>query len=226
MKKLRWFGWKCFGVLLWCVLLSACTTGPQVRLAAPAGATVEEGWQGLIDSFALVRDFNLADYGMIVVEPLDTTKTPLPPQDENTYQPTYLVLKTSSSIFVMGMKQAFLEAKHPLEPVLVDKAVPAEGKVLLVRGTVVQMEPGSKALRYWVSFGAGQSRVEVSGEVADAETGTVLAKFVHARSSGIGVWGGDYEKFLTDDTRDVGEDVGKMLLLFDKTRRHYSSGRE
>lgn len=226
MKKLRWFGWECIGVLLGCVLLSACTTGPQVRLEAPAGSTVVEGWQGLIDSFALVRDFNLADYGTIVVESLDTTKTPLPSRDENTYQPTYLVLKTSSSIFVMGMKQAFLQAKYPVEPVLADPAVSSEGKVLLVRGTVVQMEPGSKALRYWVSFGAGQSRVEVSGEVVDAESGTVLAKFVHARSSGIGVWGGDYEKFLTDDIRDVGEDVGKMLLLFDKTRRQDATGQE
>jgi hypothetical protein len=218
MKKLRWFGGEFLGFLFGCILLTSCTTGPQVRLDAPAGATVEKGWKGLIDSFVLVRDFNVAEYGKIVVEPLDTTTTPLPPKDKNTYEPTYLVLKTSSSIFVMGMKQAFLEAKHPVEPVLSEGAAQKDGKVLIVRGTVTQMEPGSKALRYWVSFGAGQSRVEVSGEVVDAESNTVFAKFVHARSSGIGVLGGDYQKFLTDDTRDVGEDVGKMLLLFDKSR--------
>lgn len=226
MKKMVSFGWKCLGVLCGCVLLAACATGPQVVPEAPSGTRVEEGWKGLIDSFVLVRDFNVAEYGTIVVEPLDTSATPLPPRDENTYAPTYLVLKTSSSIFVMGMKKAFMEAKHSVEPVLSDDKVPAAGKVLIVRGTVTQMNPGSQALRYWVSFGAGQSRVQVSGEVVDAESGTVLARFVHARSSGIGVWGGDYQKFLTDDTGDVGEDVGKMLLLFDKTRGHSSPVQE
>jgi len=116
------------------------------------------------------------------------------------------------------MKEAFKGAKHPVEPTLSDGTGLPDGKVLVVRGKVTQMNPGSKALRYWVSFGAGQSRVEVSGEVIDALSNTVLVRFVHARSSGIGALGGDYQKFLTDDTRDVGEDVGKMLLLFDKTR--------
>ena len=217
MKKLRRFGWRCLCVLIGCLVLTACATGPHTRPEAPSGTNVEEDWKGLIDSFVLIRDFNLAKYEKIVVEPLDTTATPLPPKSENTYEPTYLVLKSSSDIFVLGMKEAFKEAKHPVEPALSDGKGHEGGKVLVVRGKVAQMNPGSKALRYWVSFGAGQSRVEISGEVVDAESDTVLARFVHARSSGIGVWGGDYQKFLTDDTRDVGEDVGKMLLLFDKS---------
>lgn len=214
MKKLRCFGLKCIGVLCGCLMLAACATGPQTLPETPPGVRVEANWKGLIDSFVLVRDFNVADYEKIVVEQLDTSATPLPPKGENTFEPTYLVLKTSSDIFLMGMKSAFLDAKHPVEPVLSDGTGQADGKVLVVRGKVTQMNPGSKALRYWVSFGAGQSRVEVAGEVVDAETNMVLARFVHARSSGIGMWGGDYTKFLTDDTRDVGEDVGKMLLLF------------
>lgn len=219
MKKICCRSWKLGGVLLGCLILAACATGPQTLPEASQGVQVEKDWRGLIDSFVLVRDFNLADYSKIVVDRLDTSETRLPPKDENTYQPTYLVLKGSSDIFVMGMKEAFLDAKHPLEPVALNDAGRTDSKVLLIRGKVTQMNPGSKALRYWVSFGAGQSRVEISGEVVDMQSNTPLARFVHARSSGIGVWGGDYQKFLTDDTHDVGEDVGKMLLFFDKAAK-------
>ncbi|MEA5115796.1 MAG: DUF4410 domain-containing protein [Geobacteraceae bacterium] len=218
MKRLHCFGLKCCGVLFGCMLLAACTTSPQILPEAPPGAQIEKDWKNLIDSFVLIHDFNVADYTKIAVARLDTSATPLPPKDENTYKPTYLVLKASSDIFLMGMKGAFMDAKYPIEPVPLEGMGKTEGKVLVIRGKVTEMNPGSRALRYWVSFGAGQSRVEISGEVADAESNAVLARFVHARSSGIGTWGGDYEKFLTDDTRDVGEDVGKMLLLFDKSR--------
>lgn len=218
MNTLHGYGLKCLGGLFGFLLLTGCASGPGVLPEAPPGAQVEQDWKGLIDSFVLIRDFNLSDYTKVVVEKLDTSATPLPSKDENTYEPTYLVLKTSTDIFISGMRSVFRDAKHSIEPILAADAGPDMGKALIVRGTVTQMNPGSQALRYWVSFGAGQSRVEISGEVLDAASKTILLRFVHARSSGIGVWGGDYQKFLTDDTRDVGEDVGKMLLLFDKSR--------
>lgn len=218
MSTLHCYGMKCLGVFCGFLLLAGCATGPQVMLEAPPGARAEQDWKGLIDSFVLVQNFNLADYTKVVVERLNTAATPLPPKDENTYEPTFLVLKNSSDIFIMGMRGVFRDARHPIEPILAVDAGPDAGKALIVRGKVTQMNPGSQALRYWVGFGAGQSRVEISGEVLDAASNTVLARFAHARSSGIGAFGGDYQKFLTDDTRDVGEDVGKMLLLFDKSR--------
>lgn len=218
MSTVHCYGLKCLGALFGFLLLAGCASGPGVLPEAPVGTQVEQDWKGLIDSFVLIRDFNLADYTRVVVDRLDTASTPLPPKDDNTYEPTYLVLKTSSDIFVSGMRSVFRDAGHAMEPILATDAGPAAGRELVVRGKVTQMNPGSRALRYWVSFGAGQSRVEISGEVVDAASNTILARFVHARSSGIGTWGGDYQKFLTDDTRDVGEDVGKMLIQFDKSR--------
>ena len=42
-------------------------------------------------------------------------------------------------------------------------------------------------------------------------SGETLAEFKHRRHSGIGIGGGDYFKFLSDDTKDVGTDIGKFL---------------
>ena len=54
------------------------------------------------------------------------------------------------------------------------------------------------------------SGVGVSGRVADA-AGTTLAEFKHRKHSGIGVGGGQYVKFLSDDTRDVAAGLARFL---------------
>ena len=86
--------------------------------------------------------------------------------------------------------------------------------MLIIKGRVAEMNPGSRSKRVWIGFGAGKSRVEIQGTVIEAKTQKELLRFKHARVSGIGMFGGDYADFLTDDTGDVGEDIGKMLQKF------------
>lgn len=88
------------------------------------------------------------------------------------------------------------------------EAVPENA--LVVGGRFLRIDPGSRAKRYWGGFGAGKSGVQVTGTVKDA-SGKVLAEFTHMRQSGIGLGGGDYVKFLTDDTKDVGHDIALFL---------------
>jgi len=93
--------------------------------------------------------------------------------------------------------------------------IPSDALVVEGRFTVIQ--PGSRAKRWLVGFGKGKSGVQVEGTVKNAK-GELLAEFTHMRNSGIGLAGGDYEKFLTDDTRDVGIDIAEFL-------RRWASGR-
>jgi len=87
---------------------------------------------------------------------------------------------------------------------------PAPENSLVVEGRFTMINPGSRAKRYWGGFGAGMSGVAVEGTVLTSD-GRVLAEFQHRRHSGIGIGGGDYVKFLTDDTRDVGTDIAQFL---------------
>ena len=89
-----------------------------------------------------------------------------------------------------------------------DAAVP--DKALIIQGRFTEINPGSRAKRYWVSFGAGMTAVGVEGTVTNA-AGDVLAEFKHRKRSGIGAAGGDYLKLMTDDTKDVGEELAKFL---------------
>jgi len=85
---------------------------------------------------------------------------------------------------------------------------PPENAVV-VEGRFTMINPGSRAKR-WVAPGAGKSGIAVEGTVKNAK-GEVLAEFRHTRHSGIGLAGGDYVKFLSDDTKDVARDMAVFL---------------
>ncbi len=57
---------------------------------------------------------------------------------------------------------------------------------LNVTGRFTKLDPGSQNLRVWIGFGAGESRVCISGEVTDS-SGNKLADFADCRN-GLG-WG-------------------------------------
>lgn len=90
---------------------------------------------------------------------------------------------------------------------------PAPEGALVLEGEFEKIDPGSKAKRYWAGFGAGKSGITVTGRVLDSK-GTVLATFRHTKNSGVGLAGGDYVKFLSDDTRDVGHDLAQFLTVW------------
>lgn len=81
---------------------------------------------------------------------------------------------------------------------------------IVIEGRFTLIDPGSRAKRWALGFGAGKSKIEVEGTVKNA-SGEILAEFRHRRVSGIGLGGGDYIKFLTDDTKDVARDLAVFL---------------
>ena len=86
----------------------------------------------------------------------------------------------------------------------------ASDDALVVEGRFTMINPGSRAKRYWGGFGAGKSGIAVEGAVKNSK-GEVLATFKHMRHSGFGLGGGDYVKFLSDDTKDVARDIAVFL---------------
>lgn len=121
--------------------------------------------------------------------------------------------KAAPDLMAQEMKSE-LDASHAFGEVTIQDGpgeVPAGA--LVVEGQFDMINPGSRAKRYWVGFGAGRTGVEVSGKVTDA-SGKTLATFKQWRHSGIGIGGGGYEKFLSDDSQDVGKDVGKFLVTW------------
>jgi hypothetical protein len=166
-------------------------------------------WDGEMDELEVVATFKLSDYKGIVVETFDTSSTPLPDKDDNTYEPVQYTLAHATLPFTDGLASQLQKPVTVAEP-----GKKAGAGELRVRSKVTEMDPGSQAARYWAGFGAGAARTEIAGEVVDGATGAVLLRFKQERRSGVGAFGGSYSDLLDRNLLTLGEDLGNVLRHF------------
>ena len=55
---------------------------------------------------------------------------------------------------------------------------------MIIRGAVEQLDPGSRAGRYFGGFGAGSASTKMNVDIVDAKSGKVLAHVTQTRRSG------------------------------------------
>ena len=202
--------WLRIALALALLALPGAAFAKDKKPAAPAAPGKYTEWGGDIDELEILEPFRLADYNHVAVEPFDTSGTPLPEANDNSYEPAKRVLAQVAHSFVQG----FSEALPKPQAAVVEPGKEAGPGTLVVRGKVTTMDPGSKAARYWGGFGAGAARSEISGEVVDGGSGKVLLRFLQERRSGWGLFGGDYEKLMNRNLRAIGEDLAGALTHF------------
>lgn len=194
------------------MILIAALTMPGFARGKKSPPTTAPGtykdWGPDIDEIEILKSFKFAGYKSIVVAPFDTSSVKLPEKSDNTYEPVTKVLASATEGFVQGLRGS-------VEPkVAIDSKAPKAAGTLLIRGKVVTMDPGSKAARYWGGFGAGSAKAKIEGEIVDAKSRQVLAKFSQERRSGVGVMGGDYQELMQRNLNAIGEDVANILKAF------------
>ena len=199
-------------VAIVCLVAIAVGVPAEARRKKSPAASTEPGtyrqWGPNIDEIEIVKPFNAADYKTIVVVPFDTDDVQLPKPEDNTYEPVKKVLANVSDPFVASL------GEHTEAKVSLDAKPGKTAGTLIVRAKVLEMEPGSKAARYFAGFGAGAARSKISGEIIDAKTNKVLVKFTQERRSGVGMMGGDYVGLMNRNLRAIGEDVANILQVF------------
>ena len=165
-------------------------------------------WGPNIDEIEIVKKFHTADYKNIVVEPLATADVKMPEKSDNAYKPVQDVLASATETLVSGIR------KETDRTVSIGDKSRDTADALIIRAKVVEINPGSRAARYFAGFGAGAAGAKIQGEIVDGRTNQVLARFTQERRSGTGAAGGGYEDLLNRDIRTIGGDVGRMLKEF------------
>lgn len=188
--------------------LLLCAIATTTFAKSPTGRGKYRDWGPSIDSVEIVSTFDASDYGAIVIGDFATGSVKLPARGDNSYEAVRDALQSVESHLVEGAKA---ESKKRVA------RGSAKGKALLVRGRVREMEPGSRAGRYWSGgLGGGAAAVEISGEIVDAGSGKVLVRFTQRRKSGGGmrIGGGSYSAVLNACVRAIGEDIAHIVDQF------------
>jgi Domain of unknown function (DUF4410) len=111
-----------------------------------------------------------------------------------------------------------LKSMGGYKTVEVASSAAAGSDALIVEGQFTHLDPGSRAKRYWVGFGAGKAVVAVAGTVKDG-SGKVLATFKQRRIATGGWGGGDSIKKMTSDCGAIGKDLAKFLSAWAKGKK-------
>lgn len=167
-----------------------------------------------VDAVVIVQSFKFADFGKIVVLPLDKSGIKLPDESDNTYAPTRAMLEGSDAHFIDGLRKSVYDFRKDFTIEPGTEGATDGTKVLVVRGKLLTLDPGSKAARAFAGFGAGAAKAKIAIELVEASTGTVLARMTHERRSGTGNFGGSYEKVMSQSLNEVGQTFGKGLKGF------------
>ena len=78
-------------------------------------------------------------------------------------------------------------------------------QVLVMKSTITELDPGSRALRYLVGFGAGSTKVQVETEIRDSKTKQLYFRSSDRRSAAFGVFGGDSKDYILDSLSKIAE---------------------
>ena len=176
---------------------------PITVLAQSPVRTVKDG---LLDEIKLFTATPPASK-VVVIHPFSATDADIVNGDKG--QETKKMQTTAPDI----LNEAFLKLKSMggfTDVSVLAAGAPPPADAIVVDGKFTEMDPGSRAKRYFVGFGAGKSGVMVEGSVK-ASDGTVLATFRQRRVGVMGVGGGDSMEKLVDDTKAIGEDIAKFL---------------
>jgi len=181
-----------------------------VSMAAKKAPTVPgkyAEWGPDIDSVEIVKTFKFSDYSKVVVEPLDGSSVPKA-EEPDMVEKVEKVAANATAPFLEGLKKGVPDA--------VIAPAPSASGALIVRGKITLLDPGSRAKRMWVGYGAGAARTAIEGEIVDAKTRQVLVRFTQERRSGIERFGrgSSYEEIMKRNLIAIGEDVANLLKEF------------
>ena len=177
--------------------------------AARPGATLAPGtyhdWNNYFDEVVVRRPLT-AKFSRVDVAPIVYDGVRLPDPDDNTYKAVKEVLANRMKPFMRGLQEKSTGAFR-LNQGGTKGAAPA----LLLQTRITRIDPGSQAARYWGSFSAGAAIVEMTGQISDERTKTVLVTFRQERRSGWGLLGGGYHAVLDRTIRQIGGDIAGLL---------------
>ena len=153
----------------------------------------------------------LAGYDVIVVQKIEVGSLAA----GSGYPPGYEGILQKTAYSKLAISKLFNTVIDGTEPSPVNAPAPEMQKRVLLSGSVIGYDKGSRTARWMVGMGAGKSRVKVRFIATDAETGQELWRTdqegTFAGTFELG--GGNEAKAANESTRKVAENLVKQIQL-------------
>jgi len=88
----------------------------------------------------------------------------------------------------------------------------AQDNTVILEGSFTEFNGGSRALRFWVGFGAGKTYLKVKGHLLDAKSGKELVTFEDQEAGFKGVASMEnFEDLFPHQAQGLGQNIGEFI---------------
>jgi len=194
--------------------LGGCIGAMQTTAKEPRGSgglqpTQEDKDAGLV---GIAPGFQLKDYPVVVVRQFTVTEPEVNDADDRALaaeMPSFLQSELVRRLRESGLFTRVVNASEVAD-------MPGGEKTLVLEGEITRLAPGSRALRYFVGFGAGRSKAQAEARFVDAQSSQPVLVIADRRVAAYGVFGGDSREHLRESFDDMARDLAKFLVRLSK----------
>jgi hypothetical protein len=180
-----------------------------VNPAAAGGLTpvTEDADAGLV---GIAGGFDLKRYTVLLVDRYTIPASLVKDEDDKKYATFFPVALQSELVARLRATGLFDRVVNLGETQL----APGDQPALKLEGTITKLDPGSRALRYVVGFGAGAAKAQAETRLVDVQTGKVMVVTADRREAFFGIFGGDSEDHMREALSDMARDYARFMVRF------------
>jgi hypothetical protein len=197
-------------VLATALLVSGCMGAMARPPESPAGAggltpVTEDPDAGLV---GVAGGFELKRYPLFLVDRFTVPASLVKDEEDKKYAALFPVALQSEMVARLRATGLFDRVVNLGET----QFSPGDQPALRLEGTITKLDPGSRALRYMVGFGAGADKAQAETRLIDVQTGAVMVVTADRREAYFGIFGGDSEDHMREALSDMARDYARFMV--------------
>lgn len=186
------------------------TVAIMLLLALGATAQIKVGtyteWQKTIDELEIKESYDFSNRKTVVILPVQTSDVELPKKSDDNYKLITKALANMTQTIATEMQNQLQKAGYKV--VVAEDANFRDPESIVIQFNWTELDLGSRALRVWVGYGAGNARFATQGVIYDGDK--EIATFSQRRISALDTQ--KYEKLVAKGINNVVGDVAKLIL--------------
>ncbi|MBR5921618.1 MAG: DUF4410 domain-containing protein [Bacteroidales bacterium] len=186
------------------------TVAIMLLLALGATAQIKVGtyteWQKTLDELEIKESYDFSNRKTVVILPVQTSDVELPKKSDDNYKLITKALANMTQTIATEMQNQLQKAGYKV--IVAEDANFRDPESIVVQFNWTELDLGSRALRVWVGYGAGNARFATQGVIYDGDK--EIATFSQRRISALDTQ--KYEKLVAKGINNVVGDVAKLIL--------------
>lgn len=164
---------------------------------------------GVLNEEAVMTSERLAKYDTLVIRDF-STKDVVYDRIDDEERPKVEAIKPLIVKNLTLSIEAEMKKRKLFKSVVVNSDV--KENALILEGSFIEFNGGSRALRFWVGMGAGKTYLKAKGRLIDGQTGKELATFEDQETGYKGVASMEsFESLFPHQAMSLGEHLGEFI---------------